>query len=58
LLYEPLQIIANKTGLKYYWLRQMAIEGKIPTVRTSAKGKWLAQEDKVREAVMNMQKAA
>lgn len=57
-MYEPLQSIANKTGLKYYWLRQMAVEGKIPTVRTSKSGKWLAQEEEVREAVKLMQKAA
>ena len=57
-MYEPLQIIANKTGLKYYWLREQAIKGTIPTVRTSAKGKWLAQEEEVRAAVLKMQQAA
>ena len=57
-LYEPLQIIANKTGLKYYWLREQAIKGTIPTVRTSTKGKWLAQEEEVRAAVQKMQTAA
>ena len=47
-MYEPLQIIANKTGLKYYWLRDQAHAGKLPAIRTSAKGKWLAQEEEVR----------
>ncbi len=55
MIYEPLQKLAGKTGLPYHWLRELAVAGKIPVIRTSPKGKWLAIEEEVRAAVQKMQ---
>lgn len=54
-MYEKLQAIATKTGLRYWWLRQLAIDGTIPTLRTSPKGVWMAKVDKVMQAVRKLE---
>lgn len=44
---------AKELGVAYYWLREQAVDGKIPAMRTGGdKGTWLVDTEQVKEALL------
>ena len=44
---------AKELGVAYYWLREQAVDGKIPAMRTGGdKGTWLVDTDQVKEVLL------
>lgn len=43
---------AKELGVAYYWLREQAVAGKIPAMRTGGdRGTWLVDTEKVKESM-------
>lgn len=46
---------AKELGVAYYWLREQAVKGAIPAMRTGGdKGTWLVDTEKVKESMLKM----
>lgn len=44
---------AKELGVAYYWLRERAVAGEIPTMRTGGdKGTWLVDVEQVKEVLL------
>ena len=46
---------AKELGVAYYWLREQAVKGTIPAMRTGGdKGTWLVDPEQVKETMQKM----
>jgi predicted site-specific integrase-resolvase len=44
---------AVELGVAYYWLREQAVKGSIPAMRTAGdKGTWIVNVEQVRESML------
>lgn len=51
--FVKLKPAAKELGVAYYWLREQALSGGIPAIRTGGdKGTWLVDTDQVKEVLL------
>lgn len=51
--FMKLKQAAKELGVAYYWLREQAVAGTIPAIRTGGdKGTWLVDAEQVKESMM------